>query len=75
MRAERAGERVAFTVADDGPGLPPELLGSAFERFAKGRGGRAGLGLAIVAVVARAHGGSVTAVNRPGGGAAVTLTV
>ncbi len=75
VHAAAEGERVAFTVADDGPGFPEPLLRTAFERFAKGREGRTGLGLAIVEVVATAHGGRVAVANRPGGGAAVTFTV
>lgn len=56
-------DRVWFIVRDEGPGLPPGLAGTAFERFtrgdhARGRGG-AGLGLAIVAAITTAHGGRV----------------
>lgn len=70
------GEAV-LEVADDGPGLPPELAGRAFERFvrtappggrASGLGGRgSGLGLAIVQAVAEAHHGTVS-VEQPAGG-------
>jgi two-component system OmpR family sensor kinase len=60
-------------VRDEGPGFPPEFLGAAFERFtrgdpARGRGG-SGLGLSIVLVIARAHGGDARAANHPDGGA------
>ncbi len=59
LAAEARGDRVRLHVRDDGPGFPDGL--AAFERFtrgdaARGRGG-AGLGLAIVDAVARAHGG------------------
>jgi signal transduction histidine kinase len=58
----RAGE-AGVTVADDGPGIPPELADRVFDRFfrveaARGRAtGGSGLGLAIVRAVAEAHGG------------------
>ena len=63
LAAEPRGPGVRFHVRDDGPGIPEEL--QAFERFtrgdaARGRGG-AGLGLAIVAAIARAHGGDAGA--------------
>jgi signal transduction histidine kinase len=74
---ERGDGRVALHVRDDGDGFPDDFLDSAFERFsradvARGRGG-AGLGLAIVQAIARAHGGEAHACNRPSGGADVWL--
>ena len=55
-------------VRDRGPGFPPEFLDQAFERFSRadpGRAGRgAGLGLSIVRMIARAHGGEAHAANR-----------
>jgi two-component system OmpR family sensor kinase len=59
---EGAGGRAVLVVEDDGPGVPPELCGTLFERFVRGagdRGGSFGLGLAIVRAVAESHGGSV----------------
>ncbi|MER5456660.1 HAMP domain-containing sensor histidine kinase [Micromonospora sp. NPDC002389] len=59
-------------VADDGPGVPPELRPEVFERFARGDSSRSrahgstGLGLAIVAAVVEAHHGTVTLDTRPG---------
>jgi signal transduction histidine kinase len=63
------GEAVLI-VADDGPGIPPELERRVFERFVRGGrdGGRgSGLGLSIVRAVAESHGGSVT-LERPAEG-------
>jgi len=57
------GDEARLVVEDDGPGVPPELVGRLFERFVRGagdRGGSFGLGLAIVQAVATSHGGSVT---------------
>ncbi|MEU5553172.1 HAMP domain-containing sensor histidine kinase [Micromonospora sp. NPDC047793] len=63
---------VELRVADDGPGVPPELRPEVFERFARGDSSRSraygstGLGLSIVAAVVEAHHGSVTLDTRPG---------
>jgi two-component system, OmpR family, sensor kinase len=56
-------EEATLVVQDNGPGVPPELAPTLFERFIRGagdRGGSFGLGLAIVRAVAESHGGSVT---------------
>jgi two-component system OmpR family sensor kinase len=56
---------VVVTIADGGPGLPPDQAAHVFERFwradkarTRARGG-SGLGLSIVATIVHAHGGSV----------------
>jgi two-component system OmpR family sensor kinase len=67
------------TVRDHGPGLPPGDPNAVFERFwrdsdSRGRDdGGAGLGLAIVAALVAAHGGTVDASNPTGGGALFTV--
>ncbi|HZR91535.1 MAG TPA: ATP-binding protein [Gaiellaceae bacterium] len=72
-------EAVELHVADHGPGFPDGFLPDAFARFSRADQARteagAGLGLAIVAEIAAAHGGTVGAVNRPGGGADVWLAL
>jgi two-component system, OmpR family, sensor kinase len=66
-------------VRDHGPGLPPGDPNAVFERFwrdseSRGRDdGGAGLGLAIVAALVNAHGGTVEASNAPDGGAVFTV--
>jgi two-component system OmpR family sensor kinase len=69
--ARRADGRAELHVQDEGPGFPPEFLDHAFERFSRAdparQGPGAGLGLAIVGVIAHAHGGSAHAANRDGG--------
>jgi signal transduction histidine kinase len=64
------------TVADAGPGFPPDQLSHVFERFTRSVDSQgSGLGLSIVRDLVEAHGGRVEAVNRPEGGAAVTFTL
>lgn len=76
---------VRLTVADGGPGFPAADLEHAFEAGWRGSDARsphrldltggAGLGLAIVRGIARAHGGDATAANAAGAGAVLTLTL
>jgi two-component system, OmpR family, sensor kinase len=79
VRAERRDGMVAVVVSDAGPGFPAEFLPHAFERFRRADPARtrelggAGLGLAIVAAIARGHRGRAEAVNLPDGGAEIRL--
>ncbi len=74
VRALRSDGEWRFEVADQGPGVPPDVRDRIFERFtrvdgARSRGsGGTGLGLALSAAVARAHGGALELVDdgRPG---------
>jgi signal transduction histidine kinase len=71
-----SGDGVVITVADNGEGIPPELLPHVFERFAKGAGSPgSGLGLAIVHDVVTAHGGNVEVESQAGSGTRVRLTL
>jgi signal transduction histidine kinase len=62
-------------IADSGPGLTDEVKRRAFEPFYSTKQNGTGLGLAIVYHVAEAHGGTVTAMNCPEGGAAFTIKI
>ena len=64
VAVRRSGHDALIEVADDGPGIPPELRAKIFDRFVRGEGDRAagggsGLGLSIVRAVAESHGGRV----------------
>ena len=65
--------RNGFSVHDDGPGFPPQLVDRAFERFVRGDAARTrgaefgvGLGLALVEAIVSAHGGTVRLRSVPG---------
>lgn len=77
--ARREPGTVSVVVADDGPGFPPELAGTAFDRFVTGDPARArsgfGLGLAIARSVTVAHGGSISIGEGPGGRVEVVIPV
>ena len=77
----RANGTAEITVADSGPGLTEDEASHVFERFYRADGSRArasggvGLGLAIVAAVAQAHGGDVSAHSVPGEGATFSIAL
>lgn len=80
LSARQDNGLVELHVTDEGPGFPEELIGHPFERFARGSEARArepgsGLGLALVEVVATAHGGYARARNLPDGGADVWIAL
>jgi two-component system sensor histidine kinase KdpD len=70
---------VRVSVEDDGPGLPPGDPERLFAKFQRGRDegntGGAGLGLAICRAIIVAHGGTIAASQRPGGGARFVFTL
>ncbi|MGZ5120923.1 MAG: ATP-binding protein, partial [Burkholderiales bacterium] len=66
-------------VSDRGPGLPPGHEDRVFDKFYRVQPERAqsgvGLGLTICRAIIEAHGGKITAANRPGGGADFLFTL
>jgi two-component system sensor histidine kinase BaeS len=75
----QAGPDAVLRVADTGPGIPAEELPHVFDRFWRGRQAAqiagTGIGLAVAAELARAHGGRLTAASQPGRGTTMTLTL
>jgi two-component system OmpR family sensor kinase len=76
-----ADSTARLTVADQGPGLPPEQVARLFERFyradpsrTRARGGT-GLGLAIVEAVVQASGGTVRCTSSVGAGTSFVITL
>jgi two-component system, OmpR family, sensor kinase len=82
LRLRPSGDQAILEVADDGPGVPPDLRDQVFDRFVHGEGpadtavgGGSGLGLAIVKAVATSHGGTVEVTEAPAGGALFVVRV
>jgi signal transduction histidine kinase len=79
-QAARSAVRVAFdgrsvSIADDGPGIPPDVMDKLFAPFVTSKAKGTGLGLAIAHKIVEAHGGTIEARNAPGGGAVFTVRV
>jgi signal transduction histidine kinase len=69
VAASGAGDLVRFEVRDTGPGIPPDERAAIFERFVTSAdAGGTGLGLAIAKRLVQAHGGTIEALDAPGGG-------
>ena len=81
IKAFADGHAALITVEDDGPGLDEAELEAVFEPFHRGERSRnretggAGLGLTVARQAARAVGGDVTLINRPGGGLTARLSL
>ena len=70
-------QMVEILVSDSGPGIPSHVLEQLFSRFTstKGSGGGMGIGLSISKRIIEAHGGTLSAENRPEGGASFRFTL
>lgn len=77
MGSRRVPAGIEIWVRDHGPGVPDAQKKDVFERFHRGGASQpgSGLGLNIVRVIARAHGGDVVVVDAPGGGALFLITL
>ena len=81
LSLKQQGEQGLLRVADSGPGVPPEALGTLFDRFYRVESSRnrnfggSGLGLAMVKAIAQAHQGDATAALVPQGGLAISISL
>jgi signal transduction histidine kinase len=81
LSATATDDTITVSVTDHGPGFPPEFIPHALERFSRADPARArdhggaGLGLAIVDTISRAHNGHTHLTNQPGGGANVSIAL
>lgn len=79
INAHIAGQYLQLEVWDNGPGIPDGQEKSIFDKFARGNKESAvpgvGLGLAICQAIVEVHGGTISAHNRPQGGACFRVTL
>jgi signal transduction histidine kinase len=61
--------------SDTGIGIPPDIIDRVFDPFVSGKEHGHGLGLAVSRRIVAEHGGTITAANRPEGGALFTVTM
>jgi signal transduction histidine kinase len=78
IRAQPAGEEVAFTISDTGPGIPPENISDIFSPYWQAKRTErmgAGLGLPIAKGIVEAHGGRIWVESSPGDGTRFHFTL
>jgi two-component system, NtrC family, sensor histidine kinase HydH len=68
-----ADAAITLKILDNGPGIPPDIMARIFSPFATNKPHGTGIGLYLSARIMEEHGGSITASNRPEGGACFTL--
>lgn len=75
LEARARQRRLTVAVLDRGKGVPPDSLGRVFEPFFTTKERGSGLGLALARKNVRASGGELSYADRPGGGAAFTVSI
>ena len=75
LQARSLGTEVEIMIEDDGAGIDANVMSRIFEPFFTTRTDGHGLGLAIVRKIIKAHNGTVSAINRPEGGARFVITL
>ena len=69
------GSGIAFSVCDNGPGVPADRLQEIFVPFFTTKSAGSGIGLTLARQIALAHGGRMEAINQPGGGVLFRMTL
>lgn len=75
VETRRNGDRAEITIADNGPGMAPEVLVSAFEPLFSTKAFGVGLGLPVVKKIVEQHEGTIVIDSAPGAGTRVTLSL
>jgi len=66
---------IKVSVADTGPGVPPDIRAKLFDPFVTTKKSGLGIGLAVCRVITEAHGGTLNVEDNPDGGATFLFTV
>jgi signal transduction histidine kinase len=75
LAAHTVRGRLTLTIADTGPGIPPDIRPRIFDPYFTTRRGGLGLGLTIVRRIVEAHGGTIDVTSEPGHGAVFGVTL
>jgi signal transduction histidine kinase len=75
IRIEQSGAVTTVSISDTGSGIAPELAEKLFTPFNSNKPGGTGLGLSLANRIIEEHVGTLTATNRPQGGACFTITL
>jgi len=75
VRMHTDGSTVEISVADRGPGIPPEIRSNVFQPFVTGKSDGVGMGLALAHRIVHLHGGHLELDDRTGGGTTARLTL
>ena len=70
---EPGGNWLEIVFTDNGPGIPPQMLGIVFEPYISGHTRGTGLGLPVSRAILKRHGGYITLVSNPGKGVQVRI--